>query len=312
MNGNGIPYKDYTSEYKLEERIGEGSKGRVYLALTARGGSPVILKFLEKSSVDEQDILSEYNVKIAIRKHCEQRGIKYLVCYKDLFRTSMGGKNYYVIVMDYVKGENLSSLLERKGATEQDKIVITESLLRAVNVLHDAMLAHRDINPDNIVYDKEGKRAVLIDYGLTCSLGRIKNGYIKPCECELWRPNSFTDPSLCSGKRRSTIAPGYLRDNERDTHSSHWMQADLYSVGIILLLLWSTNEHPLANIQRSVAEIPNGFVRRIVDGFIGHRIKARGEYMQTLASNFSRKDLFREFDIGGGEPGVEDLISQYM
>ncbi len=69
------------------------------------------------------------------------------------------------IIMEYLEGESLKQLLERKGKLsleEAEKIIIP--IYRSLKNIHEAGIVHRDIAPDNIFITKEG-RVKLLDFG---------------------------------------------------------------------------------------------------------------------------------------------------
>ena len=69
------------------------------------------------------------------------------------------------IVMDYVNGESLLTILGEKGRfSESELIPLLDPVLDALQKVHAAGILHRDIAPDNIVLNDEGQ-AVLLDFG---------------------------------------------------------------------------------------------------------------------------------------------------
>lgn len=71
----------------------------------------------------------------------------------------------FVVVCDFVPGENLEQLVSARGAlAEQDAITTTLQLCEAVGALHAHGIIHRDISPTNVVMAADG--AHLIDFGI--------------------------------------------------------------------------------------------------------------------------------------------------
>lgn len=69
------------------------------------------------------------------------------------------------IVMEYLEGESLKQLLEKKGKLsleETEQILLP--VIRALKPVHDEGIVHRDIAPDNIFITKDGK-VKLLDFG---------------------------------------------------------------------------------------------------------------------------------------------------
>ena len=72
----------------------------------------------------------------------------------------------YCIEMEYVEGENLSSLLDRGALSAETARTITQELLEAVEYLHQRQIAHNDLKPSNILITSNGNHVKLIDFGL--------------------------------------------------------------------------------------------------------------------------------------------------
>lgn len=76
-------------------------------------------------------------------------------------------KKFLYMVMEYMKGGDFSSLLETVGAFDEEtaKFYIAQIVL-ALEYLHAKGVIHRDLKPDNILIDGEG-RIKLTDFGLS-------------------------------------------------------------------------------------------------------------------------------------------------
>ncbi len=144
--------------YTLKRGIGRGGFGEVYFALSD-GGKEVALKLLHA------------NQEIEIRGVQQCLNLKHpnLVALYDLRRDAQGRP---WVVMEYVAGESLSSLLDShrsKGGLPTE--VVREWFLmiaRAIGYLHDHGVVHRDIKPSNIFI--ENGILKIGDYGLSKSI----------------------------------------------------------------------------------------------------------------------------------------------
>jgi serine/threonine protein kinase len=80
--------------------------------------------------------------------------------------TSFEANNTAYIVMDYLEGQSLDTILQGhpNGLPEENVIFILRKLLVALACVHDNQLLHRDIKPANILLRKDGS-PVLLDFG---------------------------------------------------------------------------------------------------------------------------------------------------
>jgi len=79
------------------------------------------------------------------------------------------GKTF--LLMDYIEGECLDQLINRKGKlSESECIQIMSDILEALNFAHENGVIHRDIKPSNIIISNSGK-AKLMDFGIAIMMG---------------------------------------------------------------------------------------------------------------------------------------------
>ena len=144
------------SHYRIVEIIGEGGMGVVYLAEDTHLARKVAIKFL--SSLDHH-----YRARF-LR---EARAVSALshpnvAAVYDYGETD-DGKPY--LVMELVKGQTLSQLIEEGGLTLARAIQIVSAIAEALGEAHHQGIIHRDIKPSNVVITERGQVKVL-DFGL--------------------------------------------------------------------------------------------------------------------------------------------------
>ena len=80
----------------------------------------------------------------------------------------------YAIVMDYVEGEDLETLLTKNGNFEEEEVIgISFQLAEILNYLHlqNPSIIYRDLKLSNVVYDVKNKKVSLIDFGISRKTG---------------------------------------------------------------------------------------------------------------------------------------------
>jgi serine/threonine protein kinase len=121
-------------------------------------------------------VLSEYGCRVAdkltrrLGKQWEGERAQKLN-HPNVVRTLACGREHgrYYIVMEYLAGGNLTSLLQmRSPAVEGRKIEIMRQAAKGLEYVHSRGVIHRDISPQNIMLAADGT-AKLIDFGVSIS-----------------------------------------------------------------------------------------------------------------------------------------------
>ena len=145
--------------YQIQREIGRGGMGVVYLAHDSSLSRRVAIKVLNPSLRTDAEYVRRF-----MR---EARSIARLR-HPNIVRV-FGVENYsgqHLIVMEYVDGEPLSSLIKREGPlTLPQACSIARQVAAALAVTHENGIVHRDMKPDNILIDREGV-AKVTDFGL--------------------------------------------------------------------------------------------------------------------------------------------------
>lgn len=139
--------------YIIERLIGGGGNGLVYKAWDNYLRDTVAIKiFYSKEMGDIQEIVP------LVRKLSEPKLVK--VFHVDL----LGDKPY--LVMEYIEGVDLKTLMEIKKFKESEKISVIIDLLNALKSLHEAGILHLDLKPSNIIITRQGQLK-LLDFGIS-------------------------------------------------------------------------------------------------------------------------------------------------
>jgi TolB-like protein/predicted Ser/Thr protein kinase/Tfp pilus assembly protein PilF len=154
--------------YRILQEIGAGGMGIVYLAEDEKLHRRVALKFLAKSIQDDPDarerLIREARAASALN-HPNIVAIHAIETAPD----------HEFIVMEYVEGESIHSLVKNGKMTWQRAVELAPQVLSALATAHDAGVVHRDIKSDNIVLTPKGQVKVL-DFGL--ARGKEASGFV--------------------------------------------------------------------------------------------------------------------------------------
>ncbi|MDX6616228.1 MAG: eukaryotic-like serine/threonine-protein kinase [Solirubrobacterales bacterium] len=152
-----------SGRYRLESKLGSGGMSTVYLAEDETLDRPVAVKVLHREISDEPDQLERFRLEA---RSAAKLSHPNLVTVIDAGEDD--GTPY--IVFEYVDGETLKQLIQRDGPLGVDEAVAYAiEIGRGLQAAHARRLVHRDIKPQNVLIDTEG-RAKVADFGIARSL----------------------------------------------------------------------------------------------------------------------------------------------
>jgi serine/threonine-protein kinase len=149
--------------FRLEEKIGSGGMGDVYLARDPDLDRPVAVKVMHREMSEQADQLERFRQEArAVAKLSHPNVVAVIDAGED------GGHPY--IVFEYIEGETLKQRIGRLGALDvQDALAYAIEIARGICTAHERSMVHRDIKPQNVLIDAEG-RAKVTDFGIARQL----------------------------------------------------------------------------------------------------------------------------------------------
>jgi serine/threonine-protein kinase len=145
--------------YRIIGLLGQGGMGEVYRATDLTLGQSVALKFLPAEAAGNSRLLERFAGEVRVARQVSHPNVCRVY---DL--GEIDGAPF--ISMEYVDGEDLSSLLPRIGRLPADKAIETaRKICAGLAAAHDRGIIHRDLKPQNIMMNKRGE-VVIMDFGL--------------------------------------------------------------------------------------------------------------------------------------------------
>ena len=158
--------------YRIVARLGKGGMGEVYRADDLKLGESVALKFLPAAVARHPQWLARLLDEVRIARQVTHTNI----C--RVYDISEADGEHF-ISMEYVDGEDLSSLIRRIGRLPEDKAIdIARQLCAGLAAAHEKGVLHRDLKPANIMLDGRGKVRIT-DFGLAVLSGEIDEKQIR-------------------------------------------------------------------------------------------------------------------------------------
>ncbi len=175
-----LPRGTKINGYLIERILGSGGFGITYLAHDLLRQPFAIKEYFPRqfASRDDLAVVAGSTEDAALFEECRDRFMREAEALVTLGRfaglsdgivrvyTFFEAHNTCYLVMDYIKGANLKSVLQREpGGLAAPRVeLLMAQLLCSVRVVHQAGLMHRDIKPANIIL-REDDSLALIDFG---------------------------------------------------------------------------------------------------------------------------------------------------
>src|SRR5262249_30287338 len=206
-NARFVPGTILADRYRIASLLGRGGMGEVYRADDLKLAQPVALKFLPDHLLSDYAALARFHREVRVARQ---------VSHKNVCRVYDIGEveGRHFLSMEYIKGEELSSLLRRIGRLPQDKALqLARQICAGLAAAHDVGFLHRDLKPANIMIDGDGNARVL-DFGL----GGLTD--------------EFSEEEIRAG------TPAYMSP-EQIEGQEQTVQSDIYSLGLVLYELFT-------------------------------------------------------------------------
>ena len=213
--------------YYLEQRLGRGAMGQVYLASDNKFETrKVAVKTVRQDVLSSEDLQEGEAIARFEREAQAAASIQHpnTVSVTDFGETPDG---IFYLVMEYVRGETLHRLLRREGTLPIGRAVrLLRQIADGVDAAHDIGILHRDLKPANIFLLKKGKTG---------------DGFIKVGDFGLAKIINQTITDMSSNATPSSRGiigtPEFMSPEQMQPEMGVDARADIYALGTIAYLM---------------------------------------------------------------------------
>ena len=158
-----VPEMKMLGKYQIERKLGAGGMGTVYLARDTQLKRVVALKVLSRDKAQNPTLVKRFQAEAQAAAQLRHDNI---VAVYD----SGEADGYLFIAMEYVEGQDLFEMVQRRGVTPVKRsIEIIKQVAAALQHAYEQNIVHRDIKPSNLLIARNGMVKVT-DLGLARSI----------------------------------------------------------------------------------------------------------------------------------------------
>jgi TolB-like protein/predicted Ser/Thr protein kinase len=194
----------FAGRYEIIEELGKGGMGRVYRVEDTKLEQEIALKLIKPEIAKDKKTIERFRNELKLARNIRHKNVCGMFDLGEI-------EGAHFITMEYVRGEDLRSLIRRIGQLPIGKsISITNQICEGLAEAHRQGVVHRDLKSNNIMIDKEGNVRIM-DFGIARSL----------------ETKGITGAGVMIGTPEY-MSPEQVEGKEVDQRS------DIYSLGVIL------------------------------------------------------------------------------
>ncbi|XP_034560990.1 serine/threonine-protein kinase SBK2 [Notolabrus celidotus] len=236
LTAQSLPAMETSEHFNVLKLLGEGSYGKVMLAVHKKRGTPMALKFFPRESTSLLSFLREYNLSLSFCTHpslTRAMGIAYST------------PSHYIFAQQAsLFGDLFDVIMPEVGMEEDCCQRVVSQLCGALSHLHSLGFVHRDLKPENVfLCDSACRWVKLGDFGMVKAKGaRVP---------EVWYSSPYCTPEAEIARDNedswSSINDGVKNDAELKKKSRVWVSVepstDSWALGVLTYAML-TGSHP--------------------------------------------------------------------
>ncbi len=263
------------NKYEVLKKIGQGGMSVVYLVMDTRLNKNWALKEVRKDGIKDYEVVKQgLVVETDMLKRLSHPHLPRIV---DIHNAD----DSFYVVMDYVEGQPLNSILDEYGAQPQDLVIDwAKQLCDVLHYLHTRTpaIVYRDMKPGNVMLRPEGN-LTLIDFGIAREFKEKNNA-----------------DTTCLGTR------GYAAPEQFGNRGQTDPRTDIYCLGATLYHLVTGKNpceepyemHPICKVNPQLSNGLERIIQKCTQSDPNNRYQSCAELMYDLEHYNEIDDKFRK------------------
>ncbi|MGK0291456.1 MAG: serine/threonine protein kinase, partial [bacterium] len=222
------------SGYQSVTKLYDSKYSIIYRGYRKEDQLPVIFKLLKKEypSIEE---LARFQREYEMTRSLNLEGVIQVYALEK-------HENSLVMVLEDFEGESLSDILKSQPLSLSEKLQLSIRITHIVGAIHQQHIIHKDINPSNIIWNRNTNQLKFIDFGISTEL-------------------SFDIPEICNPNILEGTLPYISPEQTGRMNRSVDYRSDLYSLGVTLYKIFTeklpfSSNDPMELIHEHMARIP--------------------------------------------------------
>ena len=283
---------EQVGRYRIEEKIGGGAMGEVYLAKDVNMGRLAAVKILRAKFVNDDEMVSRFQTEATAAASIMHPNI---ITIFDFGVREKDRLTLPYLVMEFIDGKSLRQLIRARDLEIYEVLEVAIQIcdgMRSIHA-HEQNIIHRDLKPENILLDKAG-RVKIVDFGLA----KLKKQDESPGKTD----SGITLPGVSMG------TPAYMSPEQLESSSNVDRRTDIWAVGVIIYEM-ITKERPFGKLLGEVFskvrdQLPQPLnkyrsdatsgLQRIISRALTKDLQQRYQYMDELLVDLKKEQADHE------------------